>query len=605
MPNTRLLSALGLGDDLSFASAITALQAIHNYSVDGMAYITEIDGGEYITNVDVGGIAGVPTLSAYLKIQPAVGKHYIGQAGNTHTRVRNNGASNQSFLITDDFVHIGNIEFILNSNGNSHECIRYSSQSNILIDNSLFRSVSKINNQDAIYSSTTSNAVINNCNFYGFGRAAIHVQNSAGSHEINVNSCTAINCGFSSGGEGTGFIGVRNNTGSVNVKVTNCAGFKVTTAGNVYNQYGTDVSNIIWSGSNNVANDTSAESKFTSSYNSVSLEMVEPVGGENFWISSIINGAEDLEIAGENAFTVSQHGITPTSADPRADYTVDVALNARKSTPTIGAYEYITGGSPIIISASDVSLVAINDVANIFSLSDLTDTLFFTIDDMPLLLGLSNFIDTLDISVSEIVADLSIVLSAADSISFALAEAQLSTSFLTRSDALALTVVELVSIYGTITASDGLDLSIAETVDLFNTLIAGDSLSASITDGLAVITVALQLVDALDVTMTDTAITLLSLLSRSDDLNVSVNDVSVLLSILNRSDDLSLSVDEQAQALALINAIDTLSVFITDQTLLAAIGNIIGKLSAKLKVYPALSGALKSAAALSGKLKVH
>lgn len=340
MANTRTVGASG-ANHTTIAAAMSWFQANHDFGTDGIGTIEIIDNAEYNENVSISGITGTETASAYMVLTAASANKHEGVAGTGHARIRGSVNGSHVISIDESYTVVKDLEIQQDSSGDSDEAIRsLLYRTGCLISNCIIWSGANANNQDGVYMGNWGGTItVDHCVIYSFTRAGLHAQHYSNSdtQTWNIDSCSVM--------ENARGIYARSDSGTTAVNIFNTTSMEnVDSVSEDYSAY--DVS-VTWAGSNNIASDTSAESKFTSSYDSVSLVTSSPASGENFWVTNRTSGSEDYSLAGENAYTVNGNGVDRTGSEPdtRQDFSVDIAGNARHATtPDIGAFEFVAAG---------------------------------------------------------------------------------------------------------------------------------------------------------------------------------------------------------------------------------------------------------------------
>jgi len=313
------------------------------------------------------------------------GAHILGNSGGHANTVNGGFVWYQGVAVTLD-----------TTNGNSDEAFR------VVRDNTLFQScfidaVNIQNAQDGFYlgGAALQRATISSCVIRGFYRAALHIQRrnrtvvSNFIYELYHN--TIVDCGVGPTGSVAGVmldVTFTNASGltaadvsgeaiSYNNVVANVAGYNSNVLANrpdtealAWRNFSRTLSGenggtIIWTGQGNTSHqDNSVEEKFgvTDNYGLTTLVDVEPTSGENIYVTDYLGG--DFSIAGENAFTVSQSGVSvPITGDARTDLTVDITGSQRPEIGTIGAFQFQTSDLFIVddtnnqLSSDNIALV--------------------------------------------------------------------------------------------------------------------------------------------------------------------------------------------------------------------------------------------------------
>lgn len=312
-------------------------------------------------------MAGATTdIDNYRKLTVASANRHAGVAGAGHARIYRSGAGH-TIEIDEDFFFLEYMDNELFVTCDvSDEGIRIQEDViGTIVSKSIIHFAGNVASTDGIYLSPTTGGavtnVIDNCIVYGFQRAGIIAQNFQNDGTINshVDFCTVINNGgddssVQQGGvvnhaEGTGI----NNANIFNVAALNNTGTKKKDFGESLLASGA----VNWAGTDNIASDTSAEGKFTDSFDSVNLVESAPGANENFWVNDV-DTPFDYLLGGENAFTKSQEGTDSrigNEPDPRQDFSTDIVGRIRAGEPliSIGAYQFSQAGVNHIAQKSD------------------------------------------------------------------------------------------------------------------------------------------------------------------------------------------------------------------------------------------------------------
>lgn len=351
---TRTVAASG-ADHTTIAAALSWFQSNHDFDTDGIARIQITDTSSYTisSSLTLNGIPGTPAIDAYLEVTSNASDPFSGPTINcTHS-------SSGCLHVDMDFTYIHNLYFELNNTSNSTECIRVLADSDsVLISRNVFIALNQQSDQDGIYTGnwTITDLRIDNSVFVGFARAGINIQRytTSSNQSIEIDSCSIAVGTISGESDGGGIIRNTGSTspfgGTVDVTVYNTFvyDYKDNSNADFFNQ--SAAVDGSYYGSNNISEDTSAESNFTSSYDSVTFTESSPSSGENAWLTEIDNADEtliDLSIAGENAYTVTGNGVDRTGSEPdaRQDFSTDIMGTNRASTPDIGVFEFVPAGA--------------------------------------------------------------------------------------------------------------------------------------------------------------------------------------------------------------------------------------------------------------------
>ncbi len=303
------------------------------------------DNSEYLNvNLLFSGGTGTPDADNFAWLRVASANKHLGITGGSgHARMRD--TAGLVITVSSEFVVIEGLEIVLDSTGDSDECIRWNADE-MLVSRCILRATSITFNQDGIHTgSIAADAHVDNCLIYGFSRAGINV-NKLVANTMNADSLTIYNCGHETGSSDGGGITLRDdfianvhNCYCVdNTNAADCKDFQV--------RSGTPV----WAGTDNIASDTTAEAKFTTSFDSVVLIDTDPVSGENVHITSI--SGRNFNLVDEDGETVTQNGVDRSAIHPAPqtidgsiklqDLSTDIKDVARTVTWSIGAFEFVS-----------------------------------------------------------------------------------------------------------------------------------------------------------------------------------------------------------------------------------------------------------------------
>lgn len=360
---TKTVAASG-ADYTTISGALGWFQSNHDFDTDGIARILITDTSTYTisSSISLTGISGTPSITAYLEVTSNASDPFSGPTLNL-TQTSTGGLENNL-----DYTHIHNLSFQLNNTSNSTECIRLqpNNSDNVLISRNSFVALQQSYQQDGIYfnNGAFSNVRISNNYFAGFRRAAIHLQNYSSTATLTADIRFNSIASFSTELDGGGILFREPaSNGDVSATLYNNLIYGHTTTRDNYRLYaGTPT----LTGSNNISDDTTAESNFTSSYDSVTFTESEPSSGENAWLTEIDDATEtnlDLSIVGENAYTVTGNGVDQAGSEPdsRQDFSIDIMGNSRGATPDIGAFEFVD----VSVGASFIPKSAIKSLAHV------------------------------------------------------------------------------------------------------------------------------------------------------------------------------------------------------------------------------------------------
>ena len=310
-------------------------------------WIGEIqDNSEYLnTNLNFTGGTGTPDADNFSWLRVASANKHVGVTGSGHARIRDT-AGHVITLLSRDFTVIEGLEIVQDGTGTSDEGIRISAD-DFLISRCIIRATSQTLDQDGYYCDLVSATYyIDNCLIYNFERGGL--QNNAASVTFTVDSSTFYNNGHQNT---TRAAGITTNGASVTANVFNTICVENDGGGANANDFN-EATAPTWGGMDNIASDTSAESKFTTSFDSVVLIDTDPVSGENVHITSI--SGRDFNIVDEDAETVTQNGVDRSATHPAPqttdgtvkvqDLATDIKDVSRTVTWSIGAFEFVAAG---------------------------------------------------------------------------------------------------------------------------------------------------------------------------------------------------------------------------------------------------------------------
>ena len=601
-------------------TTITAWEAAADVSA-GIWLGNIIDAAEFAENVVISGPVGVPSAAnyVYLTVDPSV--RHSGKAGTTHARMRS-AAGGHIITVSESFTRIEYLEIQQASSGVSDEGVRFTSGvSDCILSRSIIHCEVAIADQDGLYAGNwaVTNINIDHCLIYGFGRAGINAQNynGANAQTWNADYCTISDCGLA--GE-TESAGIHSRTGasgaSVTISAYNTACLANGTAGSDYNETTVAGATNTWVGSNNADSDGSLTGKMSvNTRQNLTRTSVSQTTGSWFVVNNDTLSTLDMQLLDDAAGNLAYgNGVDRVGSEPdaRQDFSLDIAGNTRSTTspaPDIGASEYLGGASLILKTANDAFAASVAGSANniLAALNRADSSSLSLLEANSLLAFLQTTADTLSVSVIDVVQAVSVVLSAADTVSAAIAESSSTDVLLSRSDALSASVAESVfDLLGALTRTDGLSMSVADINSLAVMLSSADLFSASITEGVSVVTVALAVADVLDLSIADASVAAFVLLSRGDAVSASLSESISILAYLDRSDGLTASVVDVSALVVVLNALDGLSASLGEGSVIyQAAVSTLGRLRIKISAYPVLLAEVNSLPALKTKIESY
>jgi len=357
-------------------------------------YEIRLEPGDYNGDIVVPARSG-ESVNNYIKITHTPGNHATGFGLGTHITSSDGGHTN---TINGNFVVYEGISITNASiSGNSDEAFRLLG-TELLLQRCFVDAENEIRQQDAVYFGGPGDQAVtlSNCAIRGFSRSSVNIQRRsktiASIYDLDLFHNTFIDNGIQATNEddcgGVSIDVTRNpsanlpisavvaNINAYNNIVINTQGFNTRANADTTidvlamewrNLSGADSNEELatynWTGGGNVSGqDDSAQDKFGVADNFVNIGLVDtaPVSGENVFVTDI--AANDYSIAGENANTITQNGISiPTPADPRVELAVDILGNVRSAIGTIGAFQFGTSPVPVETVRGLTSFVSLSD----------------------------------------------------------------------------------------------------------------------------------------------------------------------------------------------------------------------------------------------------
>jgi len=303
-------------------------------------YIVEIqDASTYTENVTIGGSAnGPPTASSHVVLRVNDANYHAGVVG-AGAKIRGN-TGGHSVTISEAFVHLLKLNVLIDTTASvSAECVRLTADD--LADDSLIercildadtRNEGVTDQVDCVHS--TGDVVDITHTFYNSlfidaGRSGIHDFQS--DCTFNVEFCTVFGCGLT-GSFGAGiFLGRGNGAGSTtNIYNTASVNESVNADGD-FDQEGSSS----WVGSNNLSGDASAPGT-SPTINEAAADLFTAPATFDLSIKDV-----------DSALYLGGTDRSGSKPDSRVDATVDIKGNTRPTTPSIGAYEFVSGDRTI------------------------------------------------------------------------------------------------------------------------------------------------------------------------------------------------------------------------------------------------------------------
>ena len=420
-------------------------------------YEIQLEPGDYDGDIVVPARSG-ESVNNYIKITHTTGNYATGFGLGAHITSSDGGHIN---TINGNFVVYEGIS-ITNASitGNSDEAFRLLG-TELLLQRCFVDAENDIRQQDAVYfgGAGDQSLTMSNCAVRGFSRTAVNMQrriiSSPTTYNLELFNNTFIDNGIqSTNQDDSGGISIDvtrdpsanlplsavvANINAYNNIVINTQGFNTRpnadtaidilalewrnlSGGNANEELAT----YNWIGGGNVSGqDDSAQEKFGVADNFANVGLVDttPVAGENVFVTDV--ASNDYSIAGENAFTVTQNGIsTPTPTDPRVELS-DILGRARPAIGTIGAFQFGLGQEeqldissvitamtePVLIAGS---MIAIDSIATLSEIPGpaLTSSSAIASEDMAALLSIaepvttvSSTIETQDVAATTVMSE--------------------------------------------------------------------------------------------------------------------------------------------------------------------------------------------------------
>lgn len=322
--------------------------------------------GRIETNEDFTGnlvIAGATTDGTnYRVLTVASANRHSGVEGTGHAR-KYMTSSGHAVQVSEDYFVIEYLDInLVSGQVSSEECIHIDDGVDpVLIAKCIIHQDSTSTSSDGIYAGDADVRVfVDNCHIYHFQRHGIHAQMfvaTARTQTWNIDYCSVNHNNINDlGSVGNVMVFVNDASSIANMNIFNT--YALDTQGTTPLSFTSAGSGTVnWAGSDDAADDTTAESKFTSSFDSVSLVDTSPGSGENVWVNEKDNPSEDYSIAGETAFTISQFGLNRIGSEPAnsvwtdnpQDFSTDIAGRTRSGVPciSIGPYQFTAPGDSI------------------------------------------------------------------------------------------------------------------------------------------------------------------------------------------------------------------------------------------------------------------
>jgi len=304
-------------------------------------WIGEIqDNSEYLDkNITFSGGTGTPDKDNFSWLRVASANKHSGVTGSGHARIRD--TAGHVITVLRAFTVIEGLEIVQDGTGSSDEGIRLEAD-DLLVSRCIVRATSQTIDQDGLYVQASSSSVyIDNCVVYDFGRAGFFNNGATNTHTLD--SCTIYNCGHDNSSNAAA--GVTSNQATVTINVYNTACLDNDTGDQALDFNA--VQAPTWGGTDNIATDATAESKFSTSFDSVILIDTNPASGENMHVNSI--SGRNFNITDEDSETVTQNGVNRSATHPAPqttdgtvkvqDLATDINDVTRTITWSIGAFE--------------------------------------------------------------------------------------------------------------------------------------------------------------------------------------------------------------------------------------------------------------------------
>lgn len=307
-----------------------------------------------------------PSATQYLELSTATANFPSDGVYSTSNAYLTQGGSSHVIRVEEAYTYLHHLQLHQDGTGNSDECIRIHDCGNVLVSYVIAKT-SQASRQDCVLVAGSNvanrNIYFDNCVFYdaedastntGFGIGS-QVSSSPNKPTIYVDHCFVRDCGIGIG-TGASTSNVYGDFYVYNTVVSDCT----------FDCYGDNPggfgNTVFQGGTNNIADDTTAETEFTASYNSVTFVSTSPSSGENYWAIDL--SIDSFDIEGENAFCVTDNGVNRigSESDSRQDFSLDIKGQSRSTTPNIGAFAF---GDGIDTGAQTATPTVIGLTANV------------------------------------------------------------------------------------------------------------------------------------------------------------------------------------------------------------------------------------------------
>ncbi len=331
MPTTR---TVGVGKDHStIGSAISYMQANHNFNTDGIATVSVEENAEFKENINVTGISGTPSVAAYFKLTVPPANRHAGIASTGHARMRSVGnAATVNFNLAYTFTEY--LDLQLDTSALTRPVFEVNATL-CLISRCIIWTDLNPSGQDGIFAGNVSIEVsVDHCAIYGFSRVGLYAEKGINgiTQTWNIDYCTVFDCGSSGG--------IRMFSGGASGVIT----------ANVYNTYVSDSggefdgdyqetpSLVVWAGANNASSDASLTTIGLTTNAQENLTVTDE-------LVNVTAGSEDFHVKNASA-SIHQTGVSRVGSEPdtRQDFSFDWEGTVRSTAapePDIGADEIV------------------------------------------------------------------------------------------------------------------------------------------------------------------------------------------------------------------------------------------------------------------------
>jgi len=342
------------------ADYTTIQAAIDASDVSTEDYIVEVqNNAAYAENLTLGGSTGTPTIANYLHLTATDAAYHAGDA-TTGARVAPT-AADHSIEVTENFARVSKMLVQLSTgSGNSNECIRVGTGTNILVDRCVLDAQARnrtTTDGDCFYTQSDSNTPLTlyNTVMIDADRGWVDLFNYDGT--INLEFCTGYRCAITetNGGQRQGYMYPRGGATTAVANIYNTVGgfngyAEVNGKGASQTIFHSEDAVATINGANNAADNNLAFNDISATGFVANIVHADAWTDPTNFDLTILDTDSDLYLAGTD-----RSGSLP---DSRVDATIDIAGVTRPATPSIGAYEFVAAGPDRSITADHDAFLA-------------------------------------------------------------------------------------------------------------------------------------------------------------------------------------------------------------------------------------------------------